>query len=212
MKTDGIRLSVMTACLIFIATASQLFAAGGSTGLARINATEKNRFAGINIFSPAAAMLPVPGSTLFSVLSNLECGIGISGGFVAKETHSFEGRLSLGSNSRAETIFNTQVFYNFYLMRHLGWRGRGLYVGMGVRYWDLYNELTDIHRHNFADELALGYRFNLPKSLYLDLRMNEITTVYTTTSDPHILGGWSSIFGPSLPKAPLLSLDFGIRF
>jgi hypothetical protein len=173
--------------------------------------SEKPYFAGYNLLSPFPAFLPVPGNTLFSVLSNLECGLGLSGGMIMKNVHAMELRLSLGPNSRTETIFNAQVYYNFYPMRSFQLRMKGLYVGTGLRYWDLFNGLTEVHRNNVAGEIDLGYRFGLKGSFYIDVRVSEIAAVYSWLSAEHTDGGWATLANPSLPKSPLFSIDVGIR-
>jgi len=168
-------------------------------------------FIGCNVLAPFPSFLPVPGNTIFSVLSNLECGLGLSGGTAIKEYHSIELRLALGPNSRSELIFNSQAYYNFFPMRCFEFRMKGFYAGTGIRYWDLYHTLTGIHRNNLAGEIDVGYRFHLKGPTYLDLRLNEIVTVYSWLSQEHTLPGWASVFGKSLPKNPLLSLDFGLQ-
>jgi hypothetical protein len=173
---------------------------------------ENRFFAGVNLLSPFPSFLPVPGNTLFSVLSNLECGLGVSGGMMVNRCHALELRMALGPNSRSETIFNTQMYYHFFLARHFGWSMEGLYGGAGIRYWDLYNDLTGIHRNTFAGEIDIGYRFGLRGPFYIDLRAGMITAVYSWLSEAHTTGGWATIADPSLPKSPLLSLDFGMKF
>jgi hypothetical protein len=186
--------------------------ASGSETSPNISSYGQPYFIGCNVLSPFPSFLPVPGNTIFSVLSNLECGLGVSGGMVIDRSHALELRLALGPNSRSETIFNMQAYYNFFLMRHLGWRMKGLYTGSGIRYWDLFNGLTDIHRNNVAGEIDLGYRFGVRGPFYIDLRASEIAAVYSWLSAEHTVGGWATLADKSLPKVPLLSVDLGFTF
>ena len=153
----------------------------------------KPYFAGFNLLSPFPSFLPVPGNTLFSVLSNLECGLGLSGGMIMNNCHAFELRLALGPNSRSETIFHSQIYYNFFLIRRLNLRMKGLYTGGGLRYWDLYNDLTGVHRNNIAGQIDAGYRFRVKGPAYIDLRTSEIVAVYSWLSADHTTGGWATL-------------------
>jgi hypothetical protein len=202
-------MSVASLLVFLVAMVLAAPSTGGET--ASKHAGEKLYFAGCNLLSPVPALLPVPGSTLFSVLSNLECGFGVSGGTMINRCHAVELRLALGPNSRSETIFNTQIYYNFFLMRRLNMRMKGLYLGGGMRYWDLYNGLTKVHRNNMAGQIDLGYRFRVYRPLYVDLRMSEIVAMYSWLSAEHTLGGWATLASSSLPKSPLVSIDLGIR-
>jgi hypothetical protein len=169
-------------------------------------------FAGCNLLSPIPSFLPVPGNTLFSVLANLECGLGLSGGRELNRCHALELRLALGPNSRSETIVNAQLYYNFFLMRRLNLPMKGLYCGGGVRYWDLYNDLTGVHRNNIAGQVDMGYRFGIFGPAYIDVRLSEITAVYSWLSAEHTVGGWATLADRSLPKSPLASIDLGVKF
>jgi hypothetical protein len=171
----------------------------------------RSYFAGTNLFSPLPGMLPTPGNSLFSLLSNLECGLGLSGGMVVKECHALELRCAFGPNSREEAIFHSQAYYNFFPMQRFHLRMKGLYCGCGLRYWDLYNDLTDVHRNNVAGQADLGYRFKVWNPLYLDLRLSEIVAVYSWLSADHTVGGWATLFDRSLPRIPLLSVDVGVK-
>lgn len=167
-------------------------------------------FVGVNLLSPLPALSPVPLSTLGSVLANLEPGLGVQGGVLLGDVHALEGRLSFGPNSDAELLFSTQLYESFYLLRALQHNPRGLYLGGGVRYWDLYNQLTDVHRNNLGMALSVGYRFDLGR-LYLDLRLHEIGLVYTWTSDEHTLPGLATLADPWLPRVPVFSVDLGME-
>lgn len=172
---------------------------------------ETSRFVGTNVLSPVPALVPVPFKTLLSVASNLETGAALSAGVILERRHLLELRLAFGPNSDAELIFHGQTYYGFFPMRALSLPLPGLYVGAGLRYWDLYNELTAVHRHNLAGAVAAGYRFEWSR-VYLDLRAHGMLAVYSWLSEEHSLGGWSTVADASLPKVPLLSVDFGVRW
>jgi hypothetical protein len=74
-------------------------------------------FVGINPVAPLPAVLPVPASTLTSVVSSLETGLAVSGGIVLGDVHALEGRVSVGPNSKGEWLAGAQVRYGLYVAR-----------------------------------------------------------------------------------------------
>lgn len=166
---------------------------------------------GINLLSPAAALLPVPLSTFSSVLANLEPGVAASVGADLGEWTSLEVRGSFGPNSDTEQVFGAQLGGRFHFCRALRWGPDGAYVGGGARWWDLSNQLTGVHRRNVAGTVTLGHRWNFG-SVYFDARAHELLAIYTWSTDPHTEPGGATLADPWLPKVPLFSFDLGFNF
>ncbi len=166
-------------------------------------------FVGVNLLAPLPAFLPVPLSTLTSVFSGLETGLGVNGGVPAGRWTRVEGRLAAGPNSDAEWLFHLGAWGTIQPLGALGRRPENLYVGAGLRAWDLRNGLTDVDRFNLAAALAVGHRFDLGRA-WLDLRAQEILGVCTWTSDPHTEPGFATVADPWMPKVPLITLDLGV--
>lgn len=166
---------------------------------------------GVNLLSPAPALLPVPLSTFSAVLANLEPGVAAAVGMDLGELSSLEARGSFGPNSNTELLFGAQVAGRFHLCRALQWGPEGLYVGGGVRWWDLSNQLTGVHRRNLAAAIAAGHRWHFG-SLYFDARVHEILALTTWSTEAHTKAASATLLDPWLPKIPLFSFDLGIVF
>jgi hypothetical protein len=168
-------------------------------------------FVGFNAMSPVAALTPVPLSTFASVLSNFDPGIGLSFGLDVGELFAGELRASFGSNSDTEQLLGAQLHGRFYALRAVGCGWRGLYLDAGARYWDLHNDLVDVHRKNVAASVGLGHRWDIER-FFVDARANEILAMTTWSTAPHPVPGTGTVLDAWFQKTPLVSVDVGITF
>ena len=176
-----------------------------------------------------------------SVLSNYEYGIQSSIGFYFDSFHSIELRLAFGSANQIMFISNIHIGYNFFpfdlifnktkLKRQIEKcrnkskfynkfknslsifdpTEKGFYFGGYIKYFDIYNILTEIHFFNIMPYVAIGYVFEIGK-IFFDIRISQTLCSLSWSNLSHTLPGFSHYFSPAPALTPILpgiSLIFG---
>ena len=165
--------------------------------------------AGLNFESPAANVL-VP------LLSNLEYGFTLSGGYY-KKSHNWELRLTAGRSNPYNFIPQIQFGYNLFIIDRIKHNKNGFYIGSFYRWWDYRNQTTKVDLHNMTLNLTTGYAWKKNKFI-ADIRLNQSLFIYSTSSsnvnENHKGSGFEMNTSP-MPKLsrilPFVSINIGFK-
>lgn len=186
-----------------------------SLSLATISQTSKSYYLSTNVLSPLAGINKniTAANVLVPLLSNLEYGVTISGGYF-KNYHSVETRLTYGKSNDYNLIPQIQFGYNFFAVDYIKQNQSGWYLGGFLRYWLYHNKYTATDLHNLTTNLTIGYTWKNRKIIY-DLRLNQPITIYSTSNDIHASSKFEFRTSPMplfSPVLPFLSINIGYKF
>ncbi len=177
--------------------------------------TNKTYFLTTNVLSPLAGLNKnsAAANVLVPLLSNLEYGLTLSGGYL-KNYHALEARLTYGKSNDYNAIPQVQVAYHFFVFDYLKQNQSGWYIGGTSRYWLYHNKYTEQNLNNISLNLTLGYAWKKNRMMY-DLRINQPLTIYSASSVENTKAGFDFNFSPMpqfLPVLPFLSFNIGYQF
>jgi hypothetical protein len=182
---------------------------------AKAQTTDKTYYLTSNLLSPIAGInkSSAAANVLVPLLSNLEYGLTISGGYF-KNYHAFETRLTYGKSNDYNSIPQIQFGYNFFLVDYYKKNESGWYIGTFARYWVYNNKYTKAKLNNLTTNLTIGYIWKKNRIIY-DLRLNQPLTIYSSSSIENTKSGFEANFSPMpnfLPILPFLSINIGYQF
>lgn len=181
----------------------------------KAQSSEKTYYVTTNLLSPLAGLNKdiAAANALLPLLSNMEYGITLSGGYF-KNYHAFETRLTYGKSNDYNIIPQIQFGYNFYILDYFKHNESGLYVGGFARYWLYHNNYTMADLHNVSSNLTVGYTWKKKRLIY-DFRINQPLTIYSTSNIENTKSKFEINTSPmpSLsPVLPFFSLNIGYKF
>jgi len=168
-----------------------------------------------NLLSPVSGLNKsvVAANALLPVVSNLEYGLTLSGGYF-KDYHSVETRLTYGKSNDYNSIPQIQVGYNFFVFDYFKQNESGLYLGGFARFWSYKNKYTDTRLNNISSNFTIGYFLKKNKFIW-DFRLNQPITIFSKSNIENTKGAFEANFSPMpelSPVLPFLSINFGYRF
>ncbi len=177
--------------------------------------SEKTYFVTTNLLSPISGVNKsnATANALLPLLSNLEYGFTLSGGYY-KNFHSLETRLTYGKSNDYNRIPQVQFGYNFFALDFFKNNASGWYIGGFARYWLYQNKYTGADLHNLTTNLTLGYAWKKNRIIY-DIRINQPLTIYSSSNIENTKSSFELNFSPMsemLPVLPFLSFNIGYRF
>jgi hypothetical protein len=181
----------------------------------KAQSSEKTYYVTTNLLSPLAGLNKdiAAANALLPLLSNMEYGITLSGGYF-KNYHAFETRLTYGKSNDYNIIPQIQLGYNFYILDYFKHNESGLYVGGFARCWLYHNNYTMADLHNVSTNLTVGYTWKKKKIIY-DFRINQPLTIYTSSNIENTKSKFEINTSPMpslLPVLPFLSINIGYKF
>ncbi len=176
---------------------------------------DKTYYLSTNLLSPVAGLNKsiTAANVLVPLLSNLEYGLTLSGGYF-KNYHALETRLTYGKSNDYNRIPQLQFGYHFFVLDYFKQNQSGWYVGGFARYWLYMNKYTDADLHNLSTNLTFGYMWKKKKVMF-DFRVNQPLTIYTSSNIENTKSGFEINTSPMplfSPVLPFLSLNIGYRF
>ena len=181
----------------------------------KAQSSQKTYYVTTNLLSPLAGLNKdiAAANALLPLLSNMEYGITLSGGYF-KNHHAFETRLTYGKSNNYNIIPQIQFGYNFYILDYFKHNESGLYIGGFSRYWLYHNNYTVADLHNLSTNLTVGYTWKKKRLIY-DFRINQPLTIYSTSNIENTKSKFEINTSPmpSLsPVLPFLSINIGYKF
>ena len=175
----------------------------------------KSYFVTTNVLSPVAGLNKnsAAANVLVPIISNLEYGITISGGYY-KNYHSLETRFTYGKSNDYNSIPQIQFGYNFFILDYFKKNESGWYIGSFARYWLYHNKYTKADLHNITTNMTIGYAWKKKRIIY-DLRINQPLTIYSSSNIENTKSGFEMNFSPMpefSPILPFISINIGYRF
>lgn len=173
-------------------------------------------YVGTNPLSPLAGpkMSNATLHALVPMITNLEYGATLVGGWNFNATHTVEARLSLGKSNRYNIIPQAQVIYHFHFVNALKDNNSGWYVGTGIRYIDYHSLHTGDHRRTWMlPTFEIGHSWR-QKRFFTDLRLMQMVGVYSSSSIANTSGSYAVSLSPmpvTLPVMPMLGLTLGYQ-
>jgi hypothetical protein len=138
------------------------------------------------------------------IVAGNEYGTNLVGTYFFSPNQSIEGRLSLSNVHQVAFVGQFHLGSNYYLQKNKISKGKkGWYVGAYAKYWDFYNQLTNIHFHNISPYLSLGYTKAMDRFLF-DFRLNQTLAVYSWSSLEHTRGNADWMLSPWPEFIPVL--------
>jgi len=176
---------------------------------------EKTYYLTTNLLSPVSGLNKnsAAANVLVPLLSNLEYGITLSGGYF-KNCHSLETRLTYGKSNDYNIIPQIQFGYNFFIIDYFKHNESGWYIGGFARYWLYHNKYTKADLHNLTTNLTIGYTWK-KKNIIYDLRLNQPLTIYSSSNIENTKSKFEMNFSPMplfSPVLPFISINIGYRF
>jgi len=177
--------------------------------------TEKAYYLSTNVLSPIAGLNKnsAVANVLVPLVSNLEYGFTVSGGYFKKH-HSLETRLTYGKSNEYNSIPQIQFGYNFFFFFYFKHNESRWYVGGFARYWLYQNKYTHADLHNLTTNLTLGYIWKKNRIIY-DLRLNQPLTIYSSSNIENTKSGFEINTSPMplfSPVLPFISINIGYIF
>jgi len=175
----------------------------------------KSYFVTTNVLSPVAGLNKnsAAANVLVPIISNLEYGITISGGYY-KNYHSLETRFTYGKSNDYNSIPQIQFGYNFFILDYFKKNESGWYIGGFARYWLYHNKYTKADLHNITTNMTIGYAWKKKRIIY-DLRINQPLTIFSSSNIENTKSGFEMNFSPMpefSPILPFVSINIGYRF
>jgi len=175
----------------------------------------KSYFVTTNVLSPVAGLNKnsAAANVLVPIISNLEYGITISGGYY-KNYHSLETRFTYGKSNDYNSIPQIQFGYNFFILDYFKKNESGWYIGSFARYWLYHNKYTKADLHNITTNMTIGYAWKKKRIIY-DLRINQPLTIFSSSNIENTKSGFEMNFSPMpefSPILPFVSINIGYRF
>jgi len=175
----------------------------------------KSYFVTTNVLSPVAGLNKnsAAANVLVPIISNLEYGITISGGYY-KNYHSLETRFTYGKSNDYNSIPQIQFGYNFFILDYFKKNESGWYIGSFARYWLYHNKYTKADLHNITTNMTIGYAWKKKRIIY-DLRINQPLTIFSSSNIENTKSGFEMNFSPMpefSPILPFISINIGYRF
>ncbi|MBN2413104.1 hypothetical protein JXQ31_15565 [candidate division KSB1 bacterium] len=188
------------------------------TGLQKnpgLTLNEPKFYAGINPLAlPAAFQVQDDVKRYLPIMTGLEYGFAVSGGYFFNSNHCIESRLALGYVNKLAFTGQLHAGSNYFLFRKLNIRPKNLYIGGFIKFWDYYNRYTKVHFLNLSPYLTLGYRKQIGR-LFYDIRLNQTIFVYSWSSLEHTSPGHDWFFSPwpaFIPVLPTFTFTIGWMF
>lgn len=127
---------------------------------------------------------------------------------------SIEGRLSLSNVHQLAFVGQFHLGSNYFFQKNKISKGKkGWYLGAYAKYWDFYNQLTQIHFHNISPYLSLGYMRTMNRFLF-DIRLNQTVAVYSWSSLDHTRANTDWMLSPwpeFIPVLPTITFTVSYR-
>jgi len=182
---------------------------------AMAQSTEKTYYLTTNLLSPVAGINKniTAANVLLPLLSNLEYGVTLSGGYF-KNYHALETRLTYGKSNDYNIIPQLQFGYHFFVFDYFNQSQSGWYIGGFARYWLYLNKYTTADLHHLTTNLTLGYMWKKKKVL-VDFRINQPLTIYSSSNIENTQSGFEINTSPMplfSPVLPFLSMNIGYSF
>lgn len=186
----------------------------GSCGLFAQDST-RNWYVTTNVLAPVAGMHKesAVATALLPLVSNMEYGVTLSGGF-RKQFHAMELRFTYGSSNPYNRIPQLQAGYHIFVPDYFKHNNSGWYAGGNFRLWQYNNLYTDTHLNNASINAAIGYQ-KFYGHFLMDIRMLVPIAIYSVSNIPHTEAGFnfSASAMPELsPVLPFFSLNLGYGF
>lgn len=180
----------------------------------KAQSSDKTYYVTTNLLSPISGLNKdiAAANVLLPLISNMEYGITISGGYF-KNYHAFETRLTYGKSNDYNIIPQIQVGYNFFILDYLKHNESGLYVGGFSRYWMYHNNYSKADLHNLSTNLTLGYLWKKKRLIY-DFRLNQPLTIYSSSNIENVKSKFEINTSPMpsfSPVLPFLSINIGFK-
>ena len=179
------------------------------------NIDAQKYYAGINPLAfPAAFQLQDDVKRYLPIMTGLEYGLSVSGGYFFNQNLCFESRISLGYVNKLAFAGQLHFGCNYFLFRKLDIKPKNLYLGGFIKFWDYYNRYSKVHFFNLSPYFTMGYRKQINKIFY-DLRFNQTVFIYSWSSLEHTGPGHNWFLSPwpaFMPVLPTLALTIGWMF
>lgn len=146
------------------------------------------------------------------LISGLEYGFSLIGGFYPTPKQSVEARFSIGNIHQVASVAQFHLGINFFISGDSKKWYSNFYSGVFFKFWDYHNRLTEIHFYNIAPYIPIGCQLKFD-SVILDFRINQAIAVYSWSNLEHSSGGIDWFFSPWPEFIPVLpSLTFSIDY
>jgi len=172
-------------------------------------------YAGINPLAlPAAFQVQDDVKRYLPIMSGLEYGLSVCGGYYFNPNLAIESRLSLGYVNKLAFAGQLHAGSNYFLFRKLNIKPQNLYIGGFFKLWDYYNRYSKVHFFNLCPYLTLGYQKQISR-LFYDIRLNQTLFIYSWSSLEHTSPGHDWFLSPwpaFIPILPTFTFTFGWMF
>lgn len=178
--------------------------------------SDKEYYFSTNLISPLSGMnlKSTMANVLLPLVSNLEYGFTLSGGYFMK-SYNIEIRVTAGRSNPYNFIPQFQLGYNFYPIKFFKNNTNGFYIGSFYRWWDYHNISTNNDLHNMSLNFTTGYFWH-KKNIIVDFRVNQSILLYSSSVVENYSGssfGINTSAMPNLsPVLPFLSINLGWKF
>ena len=173
----------------------------------------KKYYIGINpIAIPAAFQLQEDVKRYIPVVTGLEFGFNVVGGYFLNSNHLLETRLALGNIHQIAFVGQLHAGTNYFFFKR---KSYGFYGGGFLKFWDYYNRYTKIHFYNIAPYVSVGFWKEVKRFILIDVRLNQTIAVHSWSSLEHSSSGTDWFFSPwpkFLAVMPSLTVTLGWRF
>ena len=171
-----------------------------------------NYYIGINPLAiPVACNIQEDAKRYTPIISGLEYGVAVCGGYFLNEFRTLETRISLGNIHQVARVGQWHIGMNYYVFRKLNRAPRNMYAGLFFKFWDYYNRLTKVHFLNISPYISIGYRWDMDP-IFLDFRLNQTIAIVSWSSLEHTSPGSAWFFSPwpaFMPVLPTITFTVG---
>ena len=168
---------------------------------------QREYYAGINLFAPLTSVPNQYTNLYLPLLSNLENGFAVHGGIKNRKV-GYETRLAIGKPNSMSRLMQLHAGINYFLKTKL-------YIGLYSKFYNHKFSGTETTYFSIIPYFAVGYKFDIVKRLYMDIRLNQPVYAFNWSNleNTRPKGDlYFSIYKEIMPVIPYFSVNIGYTF